>query len=142
MNETMVTVAGRIISDPMRRRVGDGNELVSFRLASNQRKYDKVLQEWVDGDSLYLNVTCWRRLALGVAASLNKGDPVLVQGKLYTKSYEVDGQRRSSVEVTAYAVGPDLSHCTAEVQRFRPELVAVDGPVPSPERAEPVAVAA
>ena len=50
----------------------------------------------------------------GVGASLGKGDPVIVVGYVYTSEYEDrDGVRRSSVEVRATAVGPDLARSIA-----------------------------
>jgi single-strand DNA-binding protein len=44
---------------------------------------------------------------------------VVVVGHLYTSEYEdKEGVRRSSVEVRATAVGPDLSRCTAKVEQL------------------------
>jgi len=80
---------------------------------------DRVSQEWVDGDSLYVNVTCWRRLVKGVSAVIGKGDPVIVVGRLYTHEWEQDGQRRSSIEMDATAVGPDLARCIATIDGSR-----------------------
>lgn len=117
MRETLVTVTGNVISDLRSRRTGDGARLVSFRLASNERRFDRDTETWVDGDRLFVTVTCWRRLAEGVAGSLAKGDPVVVTGRLFTRNYAVDGQRRSSTELDAYAVGPDLGRCTADIRR-------------------------
>lgn len=117
MRETLVTVTGNVISDLRSRRTGDGARLVSFRLASNERKFDRDTDSWVDGDRFFATVTCWRRLAEGVAGSLAKGDPVVVTGRLFTRNYEVEGQRRSSTELDAYAVGPDLGRCTADIRR-------------------------
>jgi single-strand DNA-binding protein len=119
MNETMVTVIGNVISDVRGRRTSDGTKVVSFRMASNERRYDRDAEQWVDGDRLYVTVTCWRRLAAGVAASLVKGDPVLALGRLHTRSFEQEGQRRYVTELEAYAVGPDLARCSAELQRTR-----------------------
>jgi single-strand DNA-binding protein len=86
-------------------------------VASNERRFDKETQSWVNGESLYVSVTCWRKLALGVAASLTKGDPVMVTGRLFTRGFEVEGQKRSVTELEAFAVGPDLSRCVADVTR-------------------------
>ena len=47
---------------------------------------------------------CWRRLAENAAASLVKGDPVVVTGKLYSRNYEHEGQRRTAVTVEAQNV--------------------------------------
>ncbi len=119
MNETMTTIVGNVITGITQRKIGDGTRVASFRMASNERRFDKETQQWVNGDSLYVTVTCWRKLALGVNASLVKGDPVIVTGRLFTRGYEVEGQKRSVTELEAMAVGPDLSRCLADVSRAR-----------------------
>jgi single-strand DNA-binding protein len=128
MNETIVTVIGNVITDVKRRRTGDGDGPVGFRVATNERRFDKTTGQWVDGDRLYLSVTCWRRLADGVLLSLSKGDPVIVQGRLYTRHYELDGQKRSVTELDAWAIGPDLARCSAVPKRARRD--GIDGGVP------------
>lgn len=120
MNETNVTLVGTVITDLRRRHTGDGARYIKFRMASNERRFDRVSQEWVDGDSLYVNVTCWRRLVKGVGAGLGKGDPVIVVGRLYTHQWEQEGQRRSSIEMDATAIGPDLARCIATIDGTRP----------------------
>jgi len=117
LNETVTTVVGNVITDVKQRRITDGTRVASFRVASNERRFDKETQSWVNGDSLYVSVTCWRKLALGVTASLTKGDPVMVTGRLFTRGYEIEGQKRSVTELEAFAVGPDLSRCVADVTR-------------------------
>ncbi len=117
LNETVTTVVGNVITDVKQRRITDGTRVASFRVASNERRFDKESQSWVNGDSLYVTVTCWRKLALHVTASLTKGDPVMVTGRLFTRGYELEGQKRSVTELEAFAVGPDLSRCMADVTR-------------------------
>jgi single-strand DNA-binding protein len=119
VNETNVTIVGRVINTPEYRRTMSDVEITKFRVASNERRYDKESNTWVDGDTLYVNVTCWRRLAFGVRACLDKGDPVVVTGRLYTRGFEVDGQRRSITELDASSIGPDLARCTVKVHRRR-----------------------
>ena len=52
-------------------------------------------------------------------------------GHLYTSEYEdKDGVRRSSVEVRATSVGPDLARCTAKVA---PLPKPAPTPAPEPE---------
>ena len=130
MRETPVTVVGTLVSDMRPRRVGpDGTLVLNFRVASNERRFDKMSESWVDGESLYLSVNCWRRLAEN-AASLVKGDPVIVSGKLRTREWTTEqGERRSVVELEANAVGPDLARCVATVRKQRREqsLNSVDG---------------
>jgi single-strand DNA-binding protein len=127
MNETMVTIVGNVISDVQKRHTQDGVAVVNFRMASNERRFDKATGQWVDGDRLYLSVTCWRRLALGVMTSLEKGDPIVARGRLYTRSYEVEGNKRTVTELEAYQLGPDLSRCHVGVQRSRRSALSESG---------------
>src|SRR5581483_628331 len=60
LNETVTTVVGNVITDVKQRRITDGTRVASFRVASNERRFDKESQSWVNGDSLYVTVTCWR----------------------------------------------------------------------------------
>ena len=108
MFETPLTVVGRIITDPRRRRVAD-QEVISFRVASNSRRRDAD-GNWEAGNTLYITVNCWSKLVTGVGAALGKGAAVIAVGHVYTSEYEDrDGVRRSSLEMRATSVGPDLS---------------------------------
>lgn len=131
MNETPVTIVGTVVKDLRGRRVGDdGATVVNFRIAANERRFDKETGQWGDGDSLYITVTCWRRLAENVLASLVKGDPVVVTGKLRTRDFEgKDGESRSVTEMEASAVGADLARCTTTVRRNRRTEAPADGSV-------------
>lgn len=118
MRETLITVIGNIITDPKLHRTAEENRpVVNFRMASTERRFDRDTAEWVDGETFYVGVSAWKRLAESVAGSLSKGDPVVVCGRIYTRGYEVDGQRRSATELVAHVVGPDLTRCTADVRR-------------------------
>ena len=119
MFETPIHIVGTIITDPVLRRVGD-QQVYKFRVASNSRRRtaDGI---WEPGNTLYASINCWSKgLVKGVGASLGKGDPVIVVGYVHTSEYDDrDGNRRSSVEVRATAVGPDLARSTASVDRLR-----------------------
>lgn len=128
MFETYLTVVGRILSDVTQRTVSTGDKMCSFRIASNERKFDRETQTWTDGDRLILEVTCWRRLAENVAVSVFKGDQVVVTGRVYLNEYEVNGESRSMLRLDARAVGPNLSVCTAMLQRPARESSGGDTP--------------
>jgi single-strand DNA-binding protein len=117
MYETLVTVVGNVVDAPSRKNIDGGTTVCNFRVASTARRFERKTGTWVDGDSLFLKVTCWRQLADNVAASVHKGDPVVVTGRLFTKSYEKDGQRRSSYEMEAHSIGHDLARGTSEFTR-------------------------
>jgi single-strand DNA-binding protein len=143
INETTVTVVGNLVDDPKLRTTESGLDVAGFRIASTARRFDAQTGRHVDAGSLFLSVTCWRSLAGNVAQSLRKGDPVLVTGKLSTRTFEKDGQSRSVVEMEAFAVGPDLARGTA-VFRRTPRGAAADAggrpgagsPEPAPDGAE------
>ncbi|KUI34385.1 single-stranded DNA-binding protein [Mycobacterium sp. IS-1590] len=118
MFETPFTIVGNIVTDPIHRRVGD-QEMVRFRVASNSRRRTAE-GTWEPGNSLFVTVNCWGRVVAGASAALVKGDPVIVVGHVYTSEYDDrDGNRRSSVEVRATSVGPDLARCSARIDRGR-----------------------
>ncbi len=111
MFETPVTVVGHIVNNPERRQVGS-QEVMKFRVASNSRRRTAD-GGWEPGNSLFINVNCWGKLVTGVGAALGKGAPVIVVGFVYTSEYEDrDGNRRSSLEMRATSVGPDVSRAT------------------------------
>jgi single-strand DNA-binding protein len=116
MFETPLTIVGNIVNDPQRRQVGT-QELMKFRVASNSRRRTAD-GAWEPGNSLFVTVNCWGRLVAGVGASLGKGSPVIVVGQVYTSEYEDrDGNRRSTMEMRATSVGPDLSRCHARIEK-------------------------
>jgi single-strand DNA-binding protein len=119
MHATPITVIGNAVTTPERRKTESGLSVASFRVASTERRYDRDLGAWADGRSLYLHVNCWRALADNVHRSVVKGDPVVITGQLYTREYEVDGQRRSSFEIEADAIGLNLAKGTSAFSRTR-----------------------
>jgi len=124
MFETSITVVGRIITD-FRRRVVAGQEVISFRVASNSRRRTAD-GTWEPGHTLYITVNCWGKLVTGVGAGLYKGAPIIAVGTVHTSEYEDrEGVKRSSLEMRASAVGPDLARVIARIEQS-PQPPAVD----------------
>jgi single-strand DNA-binding protein len=116
MFETPLTVVGHIVNNPERRQVGT-QEVMKFRVASNSRRRTAD-GGWEPGNSLFINVNCWGKLVTGVGAALGKGAPVIVVGHVYTSEYEDrDGNRRSSLEMRATSVGPDVSRAIVRIEK-------------------------
>ncbi|HZM82313.1 MAG TPA: single-stranded DNA-binding protein [Candidatus Limnocylindrales bacterium] len=124
MFDTPLTVVGNVLVAPTARRTVETNQLaVTFRVASNSRRFDKSTENWIDGQSLRVRVTCWRRLAEGVVASLHLGDPVIVTGRLYTRDWlDEQGNHRVVYEMDATAVGHDLARGVSQFKRNTPRL--------------------
>ena len=113
-----MAVIGTVVTHPVRRTLPGGEQVTTFRMASTARRFDRDRGGWVDSGSLFLTVSCWRRLVEGVDASLRRGDPIIAYGQLRTNEYRTkDGVHRHDLEMRAAAVGPDLGRCTAPVVR-------------------------
>lgn len=130
VGETILSLNGTIGTEPEHRRTDEGAESVSFLLISNERWFDKQSGDWVDGRKLRVRVTCWRKLAANVHASLGKGDHVIVSGRLHTRDYESEGRQRQSTELDAFAIGPNLARCAISLRGRRDQLTT-HGQVPS-----------
>jgi len=117
MFETYLTVVGRVITQPNVRTVSTGDKVCSFRMVAQERKFNRETQDWVDGDNLFVNVTCWRKLAENVSVSVFKGDQVVAHGRLHLNRYEINGEQKQSIELEARTVGPDLFWSTAVLHR-------------------------
>lgn len=109
VRETTLTVVGHVATEPQLRLTSTGTRVVSFRLGSTERRYDKALRGWRDGDTVFWTVTCWRNLGDNVLDSVSKGQQVVVFGRLRDGGYERDGVRRTVFEIEAYALGHDLA---------------------------------
>ncbi len=94
-----VTLMGNLTRDPELRQTPNGQNVTSFSLALN-RSYRDSNGEWQEATD-YIDIVCWGPLAERVAQYLSKGRRCLVQGRLQSRSWEQDGQKRSKVEVLA-----------------------------------------
>jgi single-strand DNA-binding protein len=119
MAEAHASITGTVGTAPKVIATRTGTDLVSFRLASTPRWFDKNTQQYRDGETLWISVSCWRSLARNVADSLRTGDGVIVHGRLVQRTFvdKTSQQERSVVEMDATSVGPDLTRGTAPLTR-------------------------
>lgn len=124
MNEMLLTVQGNVVSDVAYRVTDRGLPHARFRIASSARRYDRSTARWVDGDTTYFDVQCWRRSAENARDSLAKGHPVVVHGRLRVRRVDRElsdspGQVRSVTftDLEAYSFGLDLSRCRSRYER-------------------------
>ncbi|MFF4340225.1 single-stranded DNA-binding protein [Kitasatospora sp. NPDC001540] len=117
MDEALVTMVGNAASSVTYRETPGGVSVANFRLAARERRYDRERGDWADGETTWVTVVAWRRLAVNVVSSVNKGDPLLVSGRLRVREWEQEGNRRVEVEIDARAVGHDLARGTSAFRR-------------------------
>jgi single-strand DNA-binding protein len=136
MNETLVTVVGNVATQPEIRKSATGALSARFRLATTVRRWDRERAAWADGHTSFYTVWAWRQLGENVAGSVGVGEPLVVQGRLRVREERgTDGQRWTSAEIDAVAVGHDLARGTSAFRRMngpRPELtVSFSGAAPA-----------
>ena len=103
-------ISGNLCKDPEHRQTAGGTEVLSMRVAVNERV--KRGDEWVDAPS-FLDVVVFGGLALSLARDLRKGSGVAVSGRIKQRSWEGgDGQRRYRVEI----VGEDVVRLAGKPQ--------------------------
>lgn len=111
------TIVGNLTEDATLRFTPSGAAVANLTVASTPRRYDKQSQSWVDEETWFCRVSVWREAAENCAESLQKGQRVIVTGRLKSRSYEKDGVTRHVVEMEADEVGPSLRYATAKVNR-------------------------
>ena len=114
MNETYVTIRGRLTADPTVRTTRTGAPMTTFRIAhSARRQVQGQPGQWEDTEASFYDVVTFRSLAANIAVSLRRGHPVTVHGRQRTTSWRGDdGATRNGVEIEADAVGHDLTFGT------------------------------
>ena len=98
-----VILLGNLTRDPEVRYTPNGTAVASFALAVN-RKYkqgDETKEE-----VSYIDIVVFGKQAENCGQYINKGDAVLVEGRLQQRRWDdkESGQKRSKVEVVAQAV--------------------------------------
>ena len=115
MNETTITIRGRLTADPELRFTPSGAAVANLTIATNPRTFDRQANEWKDGPATFWRCSAWRDLAENVAESLTRGVAVVAVGTVAGREYETkEGEKRTVSEVTLDAIGPDLRWATAK----------------------------
>ena len=111
-----VTIVGNLVDEVALRFIPSGAAVAGFTVASSSRV--KQGDQWVDGETTFLKCNLWREAAENLAESdLQKGTRLIVTGKLKQKSWEKDGQKRTSYELDAEEVGVSLKFAQAKVNK-------------------------
>jgi single-strand DNA-binding protein len=97
-----VILIGNLTKDPEVRFTPSGTPVANFRIAVNHRY--KQGGETKD-DVCYIDIVVFGKQAESCGQFLNKGDGVIVDGRLQERRWETDdGQKRSKYEIVAQQV--------------------------------------
>ncbi len=116
-----VTIIGNIATDPERSQTQTGVPVVTFRLAAGERRKDPQTGQWSEVHTNWYRVSAYRALADNAAASLRKGERVLVTGRLRLRTWESNGKSGHEAEVDADALGHDLLWGSSSFTRNVPQ---------------------
>ncbi|MEU8402704.1 single-stranded DNA-binding protein [Nonomuraea sp. NPDC048892] len=116
--ETTITIVGNLTNDPELRFTPTGTAVATFTIASSPRVYNKQLEQWEDGEALFMRCSAWRDLGEHVCESLTRGTRVIASGQLRMRIYETgEGDQRTVFEMTVDEIGPSLRFATAKPAR-------------------------
>ncbi|MEN9957689.1 MAG: hypothetical protein RIR46_1297 [Actinomycetota bacterium] len=104
----LVTISGLVATTPRHLITQDGLPITSFRLASSQRRFDREQNKWIDGETNWFTITGFRQLAINLSTSVQKGERIIVTGRLKIRDWDNGERAGTSVEVEAEHVGHDL----------------------------------
>lgn len=95
-----VFLIGNLTRPPELRYTPSGTPVADLRLAVNNTYVTKGGEK--RQDTYFLTVVVWGKQAESCGEYLEKGSPIMVEGRLQTRDWETkDGQRRNVVEVVA-----------------------------------------
>ena len=116
--EPVITIVGNLTGDPELRYVSSGTPVASFTVASTPRSLNRQTNQWEDGEAMFVRCSVWREYAENFAEYLSKGMRVVVSGRMTVRSYEYNGQQRTSIELQVDEIGPSLRYARAQVTRI------------------------
>ncbi|HEV3053924.1 MAG TPA: single-stranded DNA-binding protein [Solirubrobacteraceae bacterium] len=99
MNINRVVLTGNLTRDPELRAVGE-TSICKLRIACNTRRKNNSSGQWEEKPNFF-DVTVFGARGENCAKYLSKGRPVAIDGRLEWREYEVEGQKRQSVDIIA-----------------------------------------
>lgn len=116
--EALVTISGNVGGAVEFKPTRNNTPRATFRIASTPRVHRQG--NWGDGNTVWMTVVCWRGLAEHVLGSINKGDPVVVSGRLCNQVWnDANGEEQQRLVVDATSVGHDLTRGTSTFHRIQ-----------------------
>lgn len=121
MNEPIITIVGNVAGEVDLRFSPSGVAVAKWTVASTPRDKDRATGEYVDGETLWVRCTAFKREAENAAESFAKGTRVIVSGRLRQESWEdKEGQKRTSLNLLVEEAGASVKWAKVEVKKNEP----------------------
>jgi single-strand DNA-binding protein len=92
-----VSLIGRLGQKPAIQKVGNDYTITRFSIATNENFKDKNGQ-WKENTQWH-SVYAWGKTAERLVKLVDKGQELMIEGKLVNKSYEKGGEKRYSTDI-------------------------------------------
>ena len=112
-----LTITGLVATQPRHIVTSEGLPITSFRLASTQRRFDRGQEKWIDGETNWYTITAFRQLAIHAAGSIEKGQRVVLSGRLRIRDWENGERTGTTIDIEVDALGHDLAWGTSAFTR-------------------------
>ena len=116
-----VTLIGNLGKDPESKQLQGGDTVCNFSIATTEKYMDKAGNKVEQTE--WHNIVAWRKLAEIAAKYLKKGSKVYVEGKIKTRSWEQNGEKKyaTDIEITQMIM---LGGKEGEVKAATPYMTA------------------
>lgn len=118
-----VILLGNLGKDPEVKYTTSGKAVAKLALATNEKRKNK------DGEyeehTEWHNVIFWEKLAEIVEKYLKKGSKIFVEGRIQTRSWEKDGEKKYMTEI----VGSDLVMLDSAPEKQASTAVTANKPI-------------
>ena len=138
MNLNKAILIGRLVIDPELRNTPSGQQVCSFRLATNRIWTDKTGQKQEKAE--YHNIVLWRKLAEIASQYLKKGSLVLIEGRMETRSWQdANGNKKYKTEVVAESMqlGPRSNYQETKQSPLKKSETTQEDDIPVIEENKP-----
>lgn len=97
---------GNLTRDPEVRALPSGQQVATFAIATNRSFRNKEGQQ--QDQTEYHNIVAFGRTAEVMGQYLKKGRPVFIEGRIQTRSWDSEGQKkyRTEIVVDSFQFGP------------------------------------
>ena len=101
MSVNKAILIGNVGKDPEVRYLDKDVAVARFPLATTERGYTLQNGTVVPERTEWHTIVAWRGLATIAEKYIKKGDPIYIEGKITTRSYEKDGIKRYTTDIIA-----------------------------------------
>jgi single-strand DNA-binding protein len=120
-----VAISGRLGRDPELKSTNNGNSVANFSVAVDQGFGDQKTTSWV-------RCVAWQKTAEFVTKFFQKGDMIILSGRLQGRTWEQDGVKREVLEIVAEKIdfAGEKKKSQSNVERALASEPEAEDPIP------------